>query len=50
MKNLLSVVGIIISLSAVPANARTRFEPYEARNSGIEGQCGRLDRHCKDGS
>ncbi len=40
MKALLSVVAILSSLSAAPVNARTRFEPYEARNSIVEGQGG----------
>lgn len=42
------MAAIIASLAMVaPAEARTRFEPYEARNSIVEGQGG--SRTTKDG-
>ena len=40
MKTPLSFVAIVAALLAVPVHGRTRFEPYEARNSIVEGQGG----------
>lgn len=47
MKVLLSGVAIAVAMTACTAEAKTRYESYEARNSVIEGQGG--SRTTKDG-
>ncbi|WP_174275026.1 hypothetical protein [Sphingomonas bacterium] len=47
MKTLLWIVVVAGALATGVAEAKTRFEPYEARNSVIEGQGG--SRTTKDG-
>ena len=47
MRVLVPSVVIAAACMAIPAGAKTRFEPYEARNSVVEGQGG--SRTTKDG-
>ena len=47
MRLLTCCIGVVIAMAVCPAGAKTRFEPYEARNPVVEGQGGA--RTMKDG-